>query len=241
MKKAIIVLLLFLPLAAQNVAPKPADIPRPDAKNFSTYEAYEDALIDWRIQMAAMRKLPAVSTCATLVKCRAALKGAAELNESIKSAAALESAESAKRNEELQRQVANLTKQYQDSITILETLNANVTAFTLTNEQQAKLKTVLPGKALDLGASIEAAQSNIITFTLKLKEHDATAVDKYNALLGDYKDYVNRVGIQLAEIGRQNRVNNALALYGLMPKYNPPQTLNLNVTDCTKFPALCVH
>jgi hypothetical protein len=51
---------------------------------------------------------------------------------------------------------------------------------------------------------------------------------------------VTRVGIQFAQIGQYNRVNNALSLYQMMQKPTT-QTINVNVTDCTKLPALCVH
>jgi hypothetical protein len=50
-----------------------------------------------------------------------------------------------------------------------------------------------------------------------------------------------RDGIQLAQIGQANRVSNALALYNAMPKYTPPQQINIQVSDCTRLPALCVH
>ena len=42
---------------------------------------------------------------------------------------------------------------------------------------------------------------------------------------------------------RQAQISNAMAIYSLMPRYTPPQTINLNVnwSDCTKYPALCVR
>jgi hypothetical protein len=99
---------------------------------------------------------------------------------------------------------------------------------------------MLPGEALNLGASIETGQNNLFSYATKVSQHDSEAVDKYNALLADYKDYVTRVGIQFAQIGQYNRVNNALSLYQMMQKPTT-QTINVNVTDCTKLPALCVH
>jgi len=33
---------------------------------------------------------------------------------------------------------------------------------------------------------------------------------------------------------------NALALYQLMPKYTPSQTINVRISDCTRLPALYV-
>ena len=47
---------------------------------------------------------------------------------------------------------------------------------------------------------------------------------------------------QLGIQAQQARLANALAMYSLMPRYTPPQTINMNVTlsDCTRLPALCV-
>ncbi len=44
---------------------------------------------------------------------------------------------------------------------------------------------------------------------------------------------------QTLRAAQQQRVANAIALYQAMPKYQPPQTINVNVSDCTKLPALC--
>lgn len=72
-------------------------------------------------------------------------------------------------------------------------------------------------------------------------------IDKLSAQLSGALAALNvrRSDTQLAAateaLARQQRINNALAIYGMMPKSVPPQTLNLNVTDCTKFPSLCVH
>jgi len=46
-----------------------------------------------------------------------------------------------------------------------------------------------------------------------------------------------------ARLDRQAQISNAMAIYSLMPRYTPPQTINLNVnwSDCTKYPALCVR
>jgi hypothetical protein len=57
----------------------------------------------------------------------------------------------------------------------------------------------------------------------------------------EWPHYVNRMNIQLAQIGQANRVANALAIYQMLPRYTPPQTINVNVSDCTRLPALCVH
>lgn len=142
---------------------------------------------------------------------------------------------------DLEKQLADANKKYADSIAILDTLNTQLKGNELTPEQQAGLKAVSAGEALNLGVEIENEQAKWVSFAAKLKEHDEMAVGKYNSLLSDYKDYVNRVGIQLQQENRSNRISNALALYQMLPHYSPPQTINLNVTDCSKFPALCVH
>jgi hypothetical protein len=63
-------------------------------------------------------------------------------------------------------------------------------------------------------------------------------VDKYNATLNQANNVINQ---QNAVLAQRQRVANALAAYGVMQQYNRPQTLNVNVTDCTKLPALCIH
>jgi len=75
----------------------------------------------------------------------------------------------------------------------------------------------------------------------QLVSDNGQVVQTYNALRADYKDYMTRVGIELAQIGQANRVNNALALYNMLPKYTPPQTVNVQIMNCAAFPALCVH
>jgi hypothetical protein len=63
-------------------------------------------------------------------------------------------------------------------------------------------------------------------------------VQKYNSLLALAQS--QDAQLQAAN-SRQQRINNALALYNAMPKYTPPQTINLQVTNCSACPALCVH
>ena len=126
-------------------------------------------------------------------------------------------------------------------MTILAGLNGLTQGKPYTSEQEAKFKQMVGSDALSLGASIE---TNLINFSKafgQLSEHDSTAVAKYNALLSDYQDYVNRMNIRFAQIGQENRAANALAIYQMLPRYTPPQTINVNVSDCTRLPALCVH
>jgi chromosome segregation ATPase len=79
-------------------------------------------------------------------------------------------------------------------------------------------------------------QGNQLIESLLTANKDMT--DKYNSLLQRANAALNDANSRLA---RQNRISNALAMYSLMPKYSPPQTLNLNVTNCNALPALCVH
>ena len=115
----------------------------------------------------------------------------------------------------------DLRKKYRDATTILNVVNAELSGTTVSDDLKQRLAQIPSGEILDLGVSIENNQNKIVTFVTKLVEHDSSAVDKYNALLADYKEYVQRVNIQLAQIGQANRVSNALALYNLMPKYTP--------------------
>jgi hypothetical protein len=93
-----------------------------------------------------------------------------------------------------------------------------------------------------------------------LKEKDqqtlkATLTDRYNSLLSLAKSnqdqaelLIRSMSMQLNYQAQQNaiaqqlRMANALTIYSLMPRYTPPQSIDMNVTlsDCTKLPALCV-
>ncbi len=142
-------------------------------------------------------------------------------------------------------QLSAATKKYDDAMTVLRYLQLE-SPFQVPSQEQRdqlakQLDKVSPGAALELGASIEADRNRLLKVAQDAMAHDSQTVDKYNALLADYKDYVQRVGIQLAQVGQASRINNALAIYQLMPKYTPPQTINIQVTDCTRLPALCVH
>lgn len=134
-----------------------------------------------------------------------------------------------------------LQKKYEDAITVLHVLQSEVSFHPLSDQLKQRLTDVRSGDAMNLATDIETNHGQLVDFARKTLEHDSMAVDKYNALLADYKDYVQRVSIQLAQIGQANRINNALAIYQLMPKYTPPQTINIQFTDCTRLPALCVH
>jgi hypothetical protein len=151
--------------------------------------------------------------------------------------------ELAAKNAALEAKNSDLQKQYTDAIVIMRMLDAETGGKAMTDQESQQFKAVGPGEALDVGISLEKRASDFREAVVQLAKHDAQAVDHYNALLSDYKDYVNRVDIRLSEMSysnaNQQRINNALALYSLMPKYTPPQTINVNVRDCTAQPALC--
>jgi hypothetical protein len=94
-------------------------------------------------------------------------------------------------------------------------------------------------------AEIKVVGTQVVDYTVALKaEYDKT-VANYNALSDKYNNVVMQANNSIVEannrLARQQRIANAFALYNAMPRYNPPQTINLNVADCTKLPALCVH
>lgn len=98
-------------------------------------------------------------------------------------------------------------------------------------------------------AELHDAATQVYNESVQLQQAYKKAVDenfqvttKYNNLLIEAKMELRRAQDMLASANAQNadrqRFANALALYSLMPKYQPPQTINLNVTDCSK--AICV-
>jgi len=232
MKYLITAFLLVSSLVAQQ-APKPKDLPRPEISNFATIDQYEEALIDWKIQQSqAKAVIPAPKT---LSSCRASLKNSTALTESLKQSLSQTAADSAQQNKQLAGNLAAMTKKYNDAITILATLSAEMHARELTDSQKAQIAAVSPGDALDLGVDIEKQEKGLVAFAKELKDHDEMVVNKYNSLFSDYKDYVNRVSIQLAQINHAQRVSNALALYNAM-KPAPiqlPLPMNSTSINCT--------
>lgn len=232
MKIALVLAFLSAVVFAQTVVPKP------DPKNYKDWDSYNEAIIEWKIQQSKLPKQE--PKCTTVQTCKAALKAEMEANRLLTDQLNAAKAESDAKGAVI-TQTLEMKKKYDDAIAILVVLDTQMRGVALSDEQQSNLKAVAPGKALDLGVSIEKSQQELASVALKLKEHDEMAVNKYNALLADYKDYVDRVGQQLAQIGRQQRINNALAIYQALPHYQAPQTINVNVSDCTKLPALCAH
>jgi hypothetical protein len=145
------------------------------------------------------------------------------------------------RNKELEARNAELSKKIDDAKAILIILHKEMTLATLTEEDQKRAKELPASEILDLSIVIEKDRNEYLKVFQTLAGDNESAVKKYNSLLADYKDYVDRVGLQFAKIGAANRASNALALYSVMPRYTPPATINLNVRNCTQLPALCVQ
>jgi hypothetical protein len=93
-------------------------------------------------------------------------------------------------------------------------------------------------KLLDYAKTLKAAYQQAVDDNDKL-------ANKYNYLLAEAKQQLRDADEKLERVNRDlnhsNQRANFLAMYSLMPKYQPPPTINLNVTDCTRFPALCIH
>jgi len=93
----------------------------------------------------------------------------------------------------------------------------------------------------DIGAMVDAQVE------LDRRQYDGLVekynelVEKHNALLAVTRNFASQLAAAQLDLARQQRINNALAIYQLIPKYTPPQTINIQVTDCTRLPALCVH
>lgn len=184
---------------------------------------------------------PTSPQCATVIKCRAVIK--AQENEK---ALALEQMETTKVViDDLQKRNAELKKKYDDSVAVLDVLATQIKGQHLNLEQQKALAGVEAGKALELGTSLEKDIDVIFKYAVKLQDDNTALTNKYNYLLADAKEQMQRANAEMASMNaqyaKQQRFANALALYNAMPKYQPPQTINLNITDCSRFPAMCLH
>jgi hypothetical protein len=198
---------------------KAQTIPRPDPKDpkFKSYGDYIEALVDWKVQQkqAPAARIPS-PTCATLAACRKQLREERESKERI--------------------------------IDVKDVTLASLVDMTAQRDNLLKSNKELEAKnaeAVKKYDELKAAAISVYNYAVSLDVAYKTAVeantnltDKYNALLQQANAAIQTANARLA---KQQRINNALAMYGMMPKYNPPQTLNVNVTDCSKTPALCVH
>jgi hypothetical protein len=86
----------------------------------------------------------------------------------------------------------------------------------------------------DVGAMVDAADE------IRRRQY-SHLVDQYNALLAVARNLQSQLLAVKMQDSQQRSVRNALILYQLMPRYNQPQRINLQIVDCNRLPALCVH
>jgi ABC-type antimicrobial peptide transport system ATPase subunit len=100
---------------------------------------------------------------------------------------------------------------------VLRALDAETAGRVMTDDETKAMNTITQGEVLNLGISLEKRANDFRQNVITLAKHDVQAVDQYNSLLADYKDYVSRVGYQMAQMNssysNQQRINNSLALY----------------------------
>jgi hypothetical protein len=131
-----------------------------------------------------------------------------------------------------------VSKEYLNALTAFRVLHKEMTLTAVDEADQQAIKAIPPGGLLDSAATIEKDFGEAIKVVQKLMSDNSEMVQKYNSLLAIAQS--QQAQLQAAN-SRQQRINNALALYNMMPKYTPPQTINLQVTNCSAYPALCVH
>ena len=105
-------------------------------------------------------------------------------------------------------------------VTMLQILNKEERNVPLTDEDKKATADLHDTQLLELGIAIENGQTDRSKAMQRLAADNDATTSKYNSLLREYNDYVQRVNIRMAQIGAANRVSNALALYNAMPKYN---------------------
>ncbi len=92
---------------------------------------------------------------------------------------------------------------------------------------------------------LKVVARQVLTYTMKLDAEYTKMLTSYGSLVGKYNGLLERANSQLAQanarLSKKQRLSNALLMYSLMPKYNPPMTIRVNFANCTKFPALCVQ
>ncbi len=92
--------------------------------------------------------------------------------------------------------------------------------------------------SLNIAVDIEKNVDQGIGIIKELVTKSNALVEKYNNLLGIAQSMQAQLNYANS---RQQRFQNALALYSAMPKYTPPQAINVQVTNCNLLPALCTH
>jgi chromosome segregation ATPase len=140
--------------------------------------------------------------------------------------------------DKLTSQNEEISKGYLNALTTLRVLHKEMTLTALDEADQQAIKAIPPGDLLASAATIEKDFEEAVKVMRKLMSDNSEMVQKYNSLLAIAQS--QDAQLQAAN-SRQQRINNALALYNAMPKYTPPQTINLQVTNCSAYPALCVH
>jgi chromosome segregation ATPase len=107
-------------------------------------------------------------------------------------------------------------------------------------ELQAKNEDLTKSNADIKAAARTLLENDAIVYpaTNQLRADHNDLIQKYNSLLG----IAQNQQAQLSALNsRQQRFNNALAVYSAMPKYQPPQQVNVQISNCTALPALCAH
>jgi hypothetical protein len=229
--KCLFALLICLPLCSQTA-------PRPDPKDpkFKSSDEYIEALTDWKVQQKMVPvKIP---PCATVIACNKQIKAERENIARIQDARDLALSSLVSMTSE--RDIAN--KKYNDALAILETLASQIKGEKLTDSQQKALSQVQPGKALDLGISVEKDTGLVFTYATKLQQDYKSKAEAYDSLVDRYNSTLqqanNIINAQNARLARQQQINNALAIFSAMPKSQPyqlppPPVFNSKAINCT--------
>lgn len=187
----------------------------------------------------AQTTTPVTSPCATLAKCRAMIKAEAEA----KNLLLLQYEAAVKENAELQARLTEATKTSADSVAVLDTLATQIKGQTLTDSQKKALNAVQPGKALDLGVSLEKDIDVIFKYAVKLQQNFKIKSEAYDSLVDRYNSTLQQansiINSQNARLAHQQQISNALAIYSMMPKPQPYvlppppvfQSTNINCTS----------
>ena len=93
----------------------------------------------------------------------------------------------------------------------------------------------------DIGAMVDTQIESDRRQYGELIDRHNQLVEKYNALLAVTRNYASQLAATQLEVARQAKINNALTIYQMMPKFTPPPSSTIQVADCTRLPALCVH
>jgi molecular chaperone GrpE (heat shock protein) len=123
--------------------------------------------------------------------------------------------------EQFTKEKVNLSAKAAYDVGLLVILSKEMRGMPLNDSDKQVMTEIVDKDALTVAADIEKNVGEGVNIIKKLAEDNSKLTDRYNSLLADYRDYVNR-----AEIRQQVRLANALAIYSAMPKYTPPQQIN---------------